>query len=211
MKFKLFFSVLMISLFFTSCLIKAFNPFYLKKDIEFDERMLGSWLDQDSTLWEFEKYKTEKGIFNKEKVLPHYLVNYTEDKGKTSRFFVTLFKLDDSYYLDFFPDLETISDHELLAIHTMPVHSLAKIDIRDKSDIRIKWFNEEWLYELIEQKKTMIKHEIVKYDSDEGSVVLTASTAQLQEFIREFSKDPDAFDCDDKFSGDTFCRELTRR
>jgi hypothetical protein len=40
--------------------------------------------------------------------------------------------------------------------------------------------------------------------------VLTAPTEDLRAFIQEFGNDPNAFDCDDKFSGDSFCNRLLK-
>jgi hypothetical protein len=209
MKRKIIFSILFFSLFFSSCLIKSFNPFFHKEDVVFDDQLLGRWVDQDDNLWSFEKYKIEN-IQENEKKHPFYILNYREEDGGISRLLTTLFKLDDEYYLDFFPDLETISDRELLAIHTLPVHSLAKLGFTEDGQVSIRWFNEEWLSELVEKNKTQIKHEVIRYDSDEGTIVLSASTDELQQFIRKHSNDPAAFDCEDQFSGDTFCRKLTR-
>jgi hypothetical protein len=209
MKRKIIFSILFFSLFFSSCLIKSFNPFFHKEDVVFDDQLLGRWVDQDDNLWSFEKYKIEN-IQENEKKHPFYILNYREEDGGISRLLTTLFKLDDEYYLDFFPDMETISDHELLAIHTLPVHSLAKLGFTKDGQVSIRWFNEEWLSELVEKNKTQIKHEVIRYDSDEGTIVLSASTDELQQFIRKHSNDPEAFDCEDQFSGDTFCRKLTR-
>lgn len=210
MKHKIIFSILLLSWLFSSCLIKSFNPFFHKEDVVFDDRLLGKWIDQDDGQWSFEKNKVEKDQDQNKKQHPYYILNYREDDGEVSRFMTTLFKLDDAFYLDFFPDLETISDRELLAVHTLPVHSLAKFGFTEDGQVSIRWFNEEWLGELIEQSKTQIKHEVIHYDGDEGTVVLSASTEALQQFIREHGNDPEAFDCEDKFSGDTFCRKLTR-
>ena len=133
-----------------------------------------------------------------------------EESGKTSLFQVTLFKLDGYFYLDFFPDLETISAYEFLSLHTMPVHTLAKIEFASNQDVRIKWFNEDWLAELIQNGATSIKHQVINYGDDEGTIVLTAPTKDLRVFIQEFGNDPNAFDCEDKFSGDSFCNQLLK-
>ena len=213
MKHKTIFLLLAMSMIFSACLIKSFNPFYLTENVRFNEQLIGTWLDQDSTIWQFEALKDEKGLLAKKVEHPHYLLNYTEDEGKDSRFLVTLFSLDDVLYLDLFPDYETLSGHDLFSMHTLPVHTLAKLEISDASSMQIKWFNEEWVAGLINGKKTDIGHEMIYSpdDDEEASIVLTAKTAELQDFIRKFGDDPEAFDCDDQFSGDTFCRELTKK
>lgn len=210
MKRKIFLAILLFSTLISSCLIKSFNPFFHKDDVVFEHGLLGNWVDQDSSFWTFTENPVSKNIFKNNNDYPHYILNYNENGGKTSQFLTTLFKLDDDLYLDFFPNLDIISEYELLAVHTLPVHSLAKIEFEPSGDILIRWFNEEWIVELIQQQKTRIKHELIKYDSEEGTLVLTATTDELQEFIRKFGNDPNAFDCEDKFAGDAFCRQLTK-
>jgi hypothetical protein len=51
------------------------------------------------------------------------------------------------------------------------------------------WYGEDWLEELFEQNRIRIKHETVTspgYDRQ----VLTASTDELQKFIRKYANDP---------------------
>ena len=215
MKGKFSFLLLITSIFLSACLIKSFQPFYLVDDIRSDDRLVGTWMDQDSSVWNFQKAKVEDpGFFEKKKPQnPYYLLSYTEDDGDISRFQVTLFAIDDQLYLDLFPDYETLTGHDLFSMHTLPVHSLAKLEILDDRHIDFKWFNEEWLGELIHEGKTQISHEKLYSPEDEeedASIVLTASTIELQAFIRSFGKDPAAFDCEDKYSGDMFCRQLLR-
>jgi hypothetical protein len=205
MKPKSLFLIILLPFIYSGCLIKSFNPFYLPKDAVFDEQILGNWQDQDAGHWTFEAFKPAE---NKVR-FPQYVLNYREENGNISKFLVTLFSLDGKLYLDFLPDLDIISDHELLALHTLPVHSLAKVEIGEDAT-RIRWFNEEWAYDLIQSQKTTIRHELIRYDSEDATLVLTASTEELQAFIRQFGDDPEAFDCEDKYSGDTFCRNLSR-
>jgi hypothetical protein len=210
MKLKIFLSLVLISLILNSCLFKSFNPFYLEEDIAYDENIIGSWIDQDSVMWNFEQFSTTEKFPKKTVKKPFYLLKYMEESGKLSKFKVTLFRLGDALYLDFFPELETISEYEFLTLHTMPVHSLAKLEITDEKAIAIKWFNEDWLGKLIEDGKTDIKHERIHYGAEEGTIVLTASTDELRLFIMRFGTDPDAFKCHDKLTGDSFCNKLIR-
>lgn len=159
MKRNSWFLLVLFPLLFSACLIKSFNPFYTAEDVISDERVLGNWVDQDGNNWVFEPFKSLENTVR----FPQYLMKYTEEGGKTSRFLTTFFTLNDEYYLDFFPDLEVIADYELLTLHTLPVHSLAKVTLNDNA-IDIKWFNEEWMYKLIKAKKTNIQHELIRYD-----------------------------------------------
>ena len=186
MKRYTFFQSLLFTLglvFISGCLVKSFNPFYELSDVTFDERLIGSWQDQDESNWIFEKYQVKESILDNNKIHPHYVLRYVEDEDKISRFMVTLFEIGNDLYLDFYPDMETVSGHDFFTLHTMPVHSLAKIDISSKEDVRIKWFNEEWMFELIESQKTDLDHELIYQDSDDATLILTAPTKDLKEFI----------------------------
>ena len=175
------------------------------------EELSGNWLDKDSLEWSFEKYKKEKSIFGNKKMLPHYKLQQMEEKGKLSHYIITPFKVNGKVYLDFFPDFETLDGHELFSLHTLPVHTLAELVIESKDRIYIKWFNEEWLGDLIEGKKTKIPYIRTHDQNDgEGTITLTGTSAELTKFIEEFGDDPNAFDCDDKYSGEDYCKELKR-
>jgi len=211
MKLKLFLTLLIISFIFSACLVKSFSPFYLDKDVVNLEELSGKWLDNDSLEWNFEKYEGEKSIFGNKKVLPHYKLQQLEGDDKVSHYIVTPFKVAGKIYLDFFPDFETIEGHDLFALHTLPVHTLAELNLDSEDLIIVKWFSEEWLGKLIEGNKTSIPFIRTHDENDgEGTITLSASSAQLTQFIADFGNDPKAFDCEDSFSGDDYCRKLKR-
>lgn len=210
MKLRLIFLFFISALLYSACLIKSYNPFYLPENVIMDARINGSWLDQDSLLWTFEEKQPENSLFNTGPNHPFYKLTYRENDIKNSLFVVVLFELNGKKYLDFLPDMETITDHELFSMHLLPVHTLAQVNFGKNGEVEIKWFNEDWLNELIKAGKTQIDHHRIMYGDDEGgTIVLSASTAQLQQFILEFGDDPDAFDCDDQY-GDSYCRVLTK-
>jgi hypothetical protein len=60
----------------------------------------------------------------------------------------------------------------------------------NSDSILIYWFSEEWLTELFEMNRIRIKHESIEVSSDYSRHVLTASTEELQKFIRKYANDP---------------------
>jgi DNA-binding LytR/AlgR family response regulator len=92
-----------------------------------------------------------------------YDISLTDNKG-TSHFIAHLFRLEDQFYLDFFPT-DISCQNDLAEIHLVPTHSLAKIDLSG-GKITIRWYNEEWLIGLFNKNKIRIAHERVPYDPD---------------------------------------------
>jgi len=176
------------------------------------ESVVGDYLDEDSLTWQFKKEVPEKSIIPRKKQHNYYKVNFPNEDGKISYFDVTLFTVNGNTYLDFFPDFETLAELDLFAMHTLPVHSLAKVIINKPDALEIMWFREDWLNELYEDKKIDLEHQKLYTDGDgDGTITLTASSEALHEFIVKFGNDPEAFDCgDDSFGDGGMCLELKR-
>jgi len=174
-----------ICLMLSGCFIKSLYPFYTKKDIVFDTKIIGTWLDNDSSMW-----KIKQQI--KWPIAPDssYQVEIIEKDGSIASFNAHLFQLSNQLYLDFYPNGKIVSN-DLVEENIVLTHSLAKIEYTANS-IKIQWFNEVWLEHLLEQNKIRIKHEKLS-ENDMNSYLLTASTEELQKFIIKFGNDPQAF------------------
>lgn len=119
-----------------------------------------------------------------------YSVSYYEE-GERSQLQGTLFELDGKLYMDFTPDPN--EDHcspDMTGFHHVPVHTLARIEIRE-DQVMLFWFGEEWLNELFEENRIRIQHETVQIGSDYARHVLTAPTEELQKFIRKYANAED--------------------
>jgi len=175
----------LIGLFMTGCFIKSLNPFYTKKDIVYDPKIIGTWVDDDSDTWTI-KQQMKWPI----KPDSSYQVEIVEKDGSMSSFNAHLFKLNKNLYLDFYPNGK-VGSSDLMEENMVLTHSLAKVQYTG-STIKIQWFNEFWLAQLFEQNKIRIRHETM-HGSDETSYLLTASTGDLQKFIIKYGDDPQAF------------------
>ena len=104
--------------------------------------------------------------------------------------FVFLAKIGQNYYLDFYP-AEMSSQKkvdEVFKKHFIKVHKSYKYDLKDKNHFEISRFDKEFLDKLILNNKINIRHEVL-----DGKNVITASTADLQKFIIQYSSDPHFF------------------
>ena len=196
MKTKFFFLLVAIVFLLNSCLIKSLHPFYFEKDVAFNKDLIGDFIDQDSAKWEIRQHQFSKGFLKGDSLDNSYEVSYFGKNTTKNLFNVHMFKLNGSLYLDFFPMKEFDSNEELTAYHIIYSHSLAKVDLINGSDIKISWFNEDWLKSLFKENRIRISHEVV-YSSDkkdeDPSYILTASTNELQKFIIKYGNDPRAF------------------
>ncbi|MEO1263397.1 MAG: hypothetical protein AAFZ15_31595 [Bacteroidota bacterium] len=132
-----------------------------------------------------------------------YLLIHSDDKGRKAAFDVYIVKLGGDYYMDFFltdlpekdrtksSDLTNMFDskvNDLAAIHTLPVHTFAKLIIVNE-EVKIKMFDPDFLEKLFKQRQIRIKHEQL----DDGGYVLTAQPEELQKFVEKYGDHKEAF------------------
>ena len=162
--------------------IPSIHPLYHEEDIVFKPELLGVWKEGDAK-WVFEQ-RGENGYY-----LKYYeKENFFIKKSTFSDFEITLLKLGENYYLDFYPGDNDHLDFSGLLISTMlPVHIFAKVNFVDEG-VEISFFDRDWLEELLEKNRIRIAHE-----QTPEYFVLTASTDELQKFVIKYSDVEEAF------------------
>ncbi len=176
MKTKRFLFILIILPFITGCIVPSIYPLYTDKDIEFDQKLLGTWTDEDEkSTWRFERGSED-----------FYELTYTEDE-MVSMFDVCLVRLEDETFLDFYPQ-ESAELNEFYSLHLIPAHSFARVLIKG-SRIEIEFLSLEWLQEAIEDRKIRID----SMEFGDERIVLTAPTKELQRMILSIQDNEDAF------------------
>ncbi len=192
----------------SSCLVKSLHQFYNEEDVIYNENLIGSWLDSDSTKWVISQYIFSKGFMKDDTVDNSYLVKmFEEDALLPSKFNVHLFQLGEKLYLDFSP-IRDDSENEMLDIHLISSHSIARVKFQEDGQIGISWFNESWLQELFEENKIKISHEVT-----DKEYVLTASTDELQKFLKKYDNEPEdiLFSDDDNYLNITLAKIKQQR
>ena len=176
-----------------SCLVISVHPLYTSEDLFANDLLLGKWVDQDTTIWQFEySYKGEAIPANIDSTA--YLLRFLE-KGKadlsTSEFKVHLISLSGIYFLDFFIEEygeDSEKDPDLFDLHLFPVHSFARLDLNE-GGATIRWFNPDWLKGLAESGQLELNYEV-----EDGTYLLTAPTEQLQQFVVKYATEEAAFE-----------------
>lgn len=193
MKSKIFPVCLFLTVTLYGCLVKSLHPFYKNEDILFNPNLTGQWMDSDSLLWIFRQYSYPKGFLSGDTLTNKYEITYINENDDTSRLIGTLFQFKDHQYIDFFPVTEKFSGGDLVDMHLIPVHSLARIYIWGTENMSFYWYDEDWLNDLIRRNRLRIDHEVIKTGEhpSEKAYILTASTNELQKLIRKHGNDND--------------------
>ncbi|MEL7588267.1 MAG: hypothetical protein AAGU19_16275 [Prolixibacteraceae bacterium] len=191
MKAKIIIPVIALLLFLSGCVVFSFYPLYTDNDLFANDLLVGEWVDGDSAVWKFDfHYNGRELPENRDSTA---FILRIKEKGSTdfeeAKMMIHIVKLGGTYFLDFYAsDYLDTQDLNLRDFHLMPVHSFAKLDIKgDKAVIR--WFNPEWLQDLIKQNRIRIHHE-----RNDDYILLTAQTAELQKFVLKYVNSAEAFD-----------------
>jgi len=163
----------------TGCWVLSVNPLYTEEDSIFEQGLIGTWADSagsDDGSWTFR--------IAGERV--YRLVTKEEDEPD-GIFEAHLLRLGGHLFLDVYPQ-EPKSGSEFYRNHVIPAHSFWKVSLEGYVLV-LYYLDPEWLRENIDQKKIEIKH-VRRGDV----IVLTASTAELQEFILQHLDDAFADD-----------------
>ena len=166
--------------------VMSLHPLYTKEDVVFEEKLLGTWVDDPNspdTIWEF------KDINKQEKA---YELVFSDDNGKGS-FDAHLVKLENRLFLDVYPSEPPWGEdpNKVEWIYNtfffIPFHTFIKIDsIEPRLKMRLMY--DEEMEKLLKEDPNA-----VEYTSVEDRPILTASTEELQAFVLKYANDSRVF------------------
>ncbi len=187
MKARNFSIVLLITVLFSGCVVYSFYPLYTQKDLFENDILLGEWMDDDGTEWNFEHAYYGKKV--PENIDKTSYVLYLKDKDeRASEFSVHVIELGGHYFLDFYlEDFLDDSELKLADFHIIPVHTFAKLVV-EENQLFINWFDQDWLEGLIKENKIRIHHE-----ETDDIILLTAKPKELQKFVTKYVDSEAAF------------------
>lgn len=207
MKIKKIVLALFVISYFTSC-IPSIHPLYTPDKLVFVEDLLGEWSEEkgDRSQWEGKQVTfssdsglPEKWFFNKSEGKSYNLV-HSDSRGNAAIFETHVVKLGEHYFIDFFPSSKSTSkysdmegfnfndgENEMRAMHSLPVHTFAKLNITDER-VEIKMFDPDYLQKLFEQQRIRIKHE-----KQGDTYILTATSEELQKFVLKYAEVDEAY------------------
>jgi hypothetical protein len=192
-------ATLAIALFSSGCIVMSVHPYYTDDQLVFEDSLVGRWQSLNGKdTWEFAPDKDK-----------HYLVTIAEDKviGVMDGSF---FRIDTFTFMDMFPwDFDyTVKDSKIPNIgeeglwwnniHLLPTHSVIRLVKTSMDTLQLGLLDIDWMNKQLNEKPTLIKHEYPDSKDDNimgetDPVLLTASTKELQAFIRKYAADEGAF------------------
>lgn len=181
-KFLVLLSVLP-AIFIAGCVVTSVYPFYTDKDLAFDPGLLGKWSESKTNA--SGEISTETWEYSKANENAYTFTGTTADE--TNTFSAHLFKLGGKRFLDWYPlkrDEGFIPPHYLFEVRQI------------SPSLQIEPMDYEWLKDLLAKHPNAVRHIVLheKSDrSDEGRIVLTADTKELQKFLLKYMNDPKAF------------------
>ena len=197
-----------------ACIVKSLNPFYTQNTKVEDTFLEGKWTDKNEGVWELLTFESEiKNYYKKEefdkdgvkttveveikeadkKLLEEYknsyFVKYTHKNEEEAYFIATPFEINGQVFLDFTPFMEGFeTGNDLAKYHMIGTHSLVKYEKLMDNQIKLTWFDEDVIKDLLDNDRVKIKHEKIGI---EKKYLLTASSEELTKFLEKFLKNND--------------------
>ena len=181
-------------LLFTSCLTTE-QPLVPNESMVRENKVQGNWISQegtfhitnaatfglveklslakDSTKDEEDKLILEKG----------YIVSF-QKSGATHYLLLKLMYIDKELYGDLSPLTTEKGDTPDMGEGYLPAHSIVKISFTNKEQLQIQFANAEFIEQQLLDGKMRLKYE---HDPLFGTFVITASTHDLQQFVKKYS------------------------
>ena len=168
--------------------VMSLHPLYTEKDVVFEERLLGRWMDDPNspeTIWQFSRIDEPYNAYN---------LVFSDEEGKKGSFVAHLVKLQNKLFLDVYPSEQPSKneDSNKLELHynslfLIPVHTFLKIDFNGPN-LKMWITNIEDMKKLFEEEPNAVKHTFV-----DDKLILTAPTKELQDFILKYADDKRVF------------------
>jgi hypothetical protein len=167
--------------------IMSLHPLFTEKDLAFDEKLLGTWVDANETTWQF---------INANKPEKKYRLIFTDKEGQKGSFAAHLVKLENRLFLDVYPDEMPWNEKDpnktewlYDTLFLVPAHTFIKINSIEPQ-LKMLRTDDEKMKEFLKADPNAVKHEFLE---DGTGPILTASTKELQAFVLKYADDSRVF------------------
>jgi uncharacterized protein (UPF0128 family) len=160
--------------------VVSLHPLFGEKDVVFDEKLLGTWVDDPNSpeaTWEFKRADTNDNA---------YRLIFSDKEGKKGMFVAHLGKLKDKLFLDICPAPWEQQDPNKIewvynTLFLIPAHTFVKIDSIEPQ-LKMLLTDDDKMKEFLKADPNAVKHEFL-----EDSPILTGSTKELQTFVLKYA------------------------
>jgi hypothetical protein len=143
--------------------------------------LVGTWVDTEKTLTE-ESTLSIKKAGERNYYLVEFSVGKDGDQVETNAYYAYLGRLGDFWFLDSYRQIRQDENFDLI-----PTHLFFRLWLEGDT-LHLAALEGDWLDEMIGKKKISISHLLL-----EDEIILTAATPELQQFVRRFAEDREAF------------------
>lgn len=161
----------------------------------FRKGLIGTWdqVDKENT-WQFTESRADQNH-------QAYRLVLTDDKGRPGTFLAHLVKLDDTLFLDLFPIAPQVANNGFYKFHYQRVHTFLRVELGER-ELSLAPMSPKWLENYLAEHPGALSHTKVTSagqlpTGDENNaaerLLLTASTAELQRYLRKHSGTEGAF------------------
>ena len=150
--------------------VPSLQPVYTNGDVIFDPGLLGAWSDSDAE----EHALITKGEANS------YVVAYTDEKGRTGRFFGHLLRVQGRLVLDLVPEAPPLDASEFYKGLLLPLHMLLVLDTIGPR-VSIATLDPDSVRSYLRAHPSALAHAVL----DDG-IILTAPPTELQAFLASY-------------------------
>ena len=168
--------------------VMSLHSLYTKENVVFEEKLVGTWVDDPNSpeaTWEFNRIEEPENA---------YRLVFTDKNGQKGSFVAHLVKLENSLFLDVFPDefpCDTEDPNKTDWLYNVfflvPAHTFIKIDSIEPQ-LKMRLTDDDKMAKLLKEESNAVKHTLV-----EDKLILTASTKELQAFVLKYADDNRVF------------------
>lgn len=173
--------------------VLTLNSLFTSKDVTYDPALVGVWQATDAT-WTFKPFDQKGGRYQLQTVM--------KDQP-TQRWYATLGVIGTNRFLELLPQRPSeIHPKTFYGGHYIELRSFWKVTLAGDA-LTLTSMSTQWLDAMLKQNKVSVKYE----RRDGGTLFLTASTQELQDFVAQYADDPGAFPSKGDEQGITFMRK----
>ena len=184
--------------------LTTLHPIFTTTDLLIDPRLFGSWEKTKDKTKVIYRQPNAYEVNNLSPALKAqagkiYMLDEKDEQGKRrSTYYAFMINLGKYYYMDYYPasEKERQSADNFFAAHYIPMHSIYRIEFKSANSFNIRRLDGGYLEKLIKNKQIRIKHEVM----EDGGILITAPTEELQAYLIKYSDIPEAYNDDDNYT-----------
>jgi hypothetical protein len=148
--------------------VPSLNPLYTDDTLVFEPALIGVWKQPEgSARWNFSQLDARS-----------YRLLYTDEQGQQGRFIGHLVRLDGELFLDLFPEESQLDASGFYKLHLVPIHTIYRVH-GTQPNLKLAAIDYKWFDEYLTSHPKEIQ-----YATFNGRKLITASTADVQKFVR---------------------------